>query len=96
MNEEKTLNNNLEDINERYRKAVEAALHKAPVRGEDRIYLTDLWTITSLPEELLVETLSKNNFSLPEEVKAVVDDRRRKKKILYSSQKNIESPGGEK
>lgn len=96
MNEEKKLTNNLEDINERYRKAVEAALQKAPVRGENRIYLTDLWTITSLPEELLIETLSKNVFSLPEEVKAVVDDRRRKKKILYNAQKNQESQGGEK
>ncbi|AKI97334.1 hypothetical protein [Kosmotoga pacifica] len=73
-------------IEESFVKGIASALQKAPVRNAGRIYLTDLWTITSLPEDLIVEILSQNTFELPEGATCVVDDRRRKKRIIYATE----------
>ncbi len=85
------VNHTEEEIRERYRKALEAAVQKAPVRAGDRIYLTDLWAVTSIPEEIIIETLSCCEIRLPEEVKSIVDDRRKKKRVLYGEKESKES-----
>ncbi|MEA2066382.1 MAG: hypothetical protein U9O65_04720 [Thermotogota bacterium] len=66
------------------RKGIQSALDKAPVREGEKIYLTDLWTITSLPEEIIIKELRKGKIRLPEKVGEVVDDREENKKTLLS------------
>jgi hypothetical protein len=77
------VNHSEEEITERYRKALESAIQKAPIRSGERLYLTDLWAITSIPEEVIVETLGSSEVKLPEGVSCIVDDRRKKKRIIY-------------
>ncbi|OAA29183.1 hypothetical protein AT15_04115 [Kosmotoga arenicorallina S304] len=82
-------NNEKPKIEESLVKGIASALQKAPIRSAERIYLSDLWVITSLPEDLIIEVLSKNIFELPEGVKCVIDDRHRKKRVIYpKDQKN--------
>ncbi|TYB83829.1 MAG: hypothetical protein FXF54_13125 [Kosmotoga sp.] len=69
------------------RKGIQSAIDKAPVREGGKIYLTDLWTITSLPEEIIIEELRKGKIRLPEKVGEVVDDREEKKKTLLSKKR---------
>jgi hypothetical protein len=69
------------------RKGIQSALDKAPIREGGKIYLTDLWTITSLPEEIIVEELRKAKVRLPEKVGEVVDDREENKKTLLSKKR---------
>jgi len=76
-------NNEKPKIEESLVKGVASALQKAPIRNSGRLYLSDLWAITSLPEDLIIEVLSQNTFELPEGANYVVDDRRRKKRIIY-------------
>lgn len=66
------------------RKGIQAAIDKAPIREGGKIFLTDLWTITSLPEELIIEELRKGKIRLPEKVGEVIDDREEGKKTLLS------------
>ena len=78
-------NNRVESLGnnqENFKKALDSAITKAPIRSGNRIYLTDLWIITSIPEEIIVELLTTNNFRLPEEAVAIVDDRRKHKRVL--------------
>ena len=75
-------NNEKPKIEESLVKGVASALQKAPIRNSGRLYLSDLWAITSLPEDLIIEVLSQNTFELPEGANCVVDDRRRKKRII--------------
>lgn len=85
-----------EEINEGYKKAVESAIQKAPVRSGDRVYLTDLWAITSIPEEIIIETLASCEIKLPPEAKCIVDDRRKKKRVLYGEKETKEQSGAAK
>jgi hypothetical protein len=66
------------------RKGIQSAIDKAPIREGGKIFLSDLWTITSLPEELIIEELRKGQIRLPEKVGEVIDDREEKKKTLLS------------
>ncbi|MFO7883056.1 MAG: hypothetical protein R6U52_11030 [Kosmotogaceae bacterium] len=66
------------------RKGIQSAIDKAPIREGGKLYLSDLWTITSLPEELIIEELRKGKIRLPEKVGEVIDDREDKKKTLLS------------
>ncbi|ACR79253.1 MULTISPECIES: hypothetical protein [Kosmotoga] len=78
-------------------KALQSAIQKAPIRNGGKIYLTDIWVITSLPEDMIIELFRRNQFALPEGVLAVVDDRRRRKKVIYDvretkTEKHEENP----
>ncbi|KUK80027.1 hypothetical protein V511_03735 [Mesotoga sp. Brook.08.YT.4.2.5.1] len=90
------VNHSEEEIRERYRKALESAVQKAPIRSGERLYLTDLWAITSIPEEVIVETLASSELKLPEGVSSIVDDRRKKKRIIYGKRESNEKGGGPK
>lgn len=59
-----------------FAKAVEGAIFKAPLRDDNRIYLSDLWFITSLPIDLIKESISKNSedLDLPEDINEIYDD----------------------
>ena len=90
------VNHTEEEIRERYRKAIESSLQKAPVRTGERIYLTDLWAVTYIPEEIIIEILSSCEVKLPEEVRCIVDDRRKKKRVLYGEKESNEQSGNTK
>jgi len=60
----------------KYIKAIEASLLKVPIRQGNCIYLSDIWLVTSLPKDLIVEILRKYQIELPENAKAVVDGKR--------------------
>jgi len=61
-----------------FAKAIESAIYKAPIRENNRIYLTDLWLITSLPEDLIKEAIVKHieDIDLPEDLECIYDDKR--------------------
>ncbi len=81
----------VENTLESFKRALDSAICKAPIRSGNRIYLTDLWIITSIPEEMIIELLASNQFRLPEEAVAIVDDRRKHKRVLCEA----ESQGGD-
>ncbi|MBZ4651049.1 hypothetical protein [Thermosipho sp. (in: thermotogales)] len=66
-----------------FAKAVESGIYKAPLRENNRVWLSDLWLITSLPEDLIKETISKyiEEIDLPEDVEEIYDDE--KNKVLW-------------
>jgi hypothetical protein len=66
---------NREDM-EKYVKAIEASLFKVPVREGDSIYLSDIWLVTSLPKDLIVEILKNYPIEMPENVKIIVDGKK--------------------
>jgi len=57
-------------LKESYRRAVEAALARVPVRN-GVVSVRDLWLETSLPVDLIVELLRENGIRLPPHVKRV-------------------------
>ncbi|KUK14868.1 MAG: Uncharacterized protein XD53_1704 [Petrotoga mobilis] len=66
-----------------FAKAVESAIYKAPLRENNKIWLSDLWLITSLPEDLIKEAISKyiEEIDLPDDVEEIYDDE--KNKVLW-------------
>jgi hypothetical protein len=63
-----------------FSKAVESSIFKAPVREENKIYLSDLWMINSLPEDLIIEVLEKfgKDMNIPDDIVEILDDKRKK------------------
>lgn len=70
-----------------FAKAIESAIYKSPIRGENQIYLSDLWFVTSLPEDLIIEVITKHidDLDLPEDVLEIYDDKRNK--VLWRKHK---------
>ena len=64
---------------EKYVDAIKKAAKEAPVRKDDSIDISDLWVITSLPVDLIMECVKNEKFEMPSYVKKVTD---RKKTIL--------------
>lgn len=58
-------------------KAIESSIIKAPVKNNNRILLSDLWVISSLPKDLIIEVLQEfsNDLTVPEDIKEIYDDR---------------------
>lgn len=61
-----------------FAKAIESAIYKSPIRENNFIYLSDLWIITSLPEDLIREAIAKHidDIDLPEDLEGIYDDKR--------------------
>jgi hypothetical protein len=66
-----------------FAKAIESAIYKAPLRENNKVWLSDLWFITSLPEDLIKEAISKyiEEIDLPQDVEEIYDDE--KNKVLW-------------
>ncbi len=60
----------------KYVDAVRKAIEEAPLRHGDVIEISDLWVITSLPSDLIVECVKNEEFSLPSYVKKIVYGKR--------------------
>jgi hypothetical protein len=58
-------------------KAIESSIIKAPVKNNNRILLSDLWVISSLPKDLIIEVLQKfsNSLTVPEDITEIYDDK---------------------
>ncbi len=69
MHEER-LNEQLGELKEGYRRAIEKAMERVPVRN-GVVVLRDLWLETSLPQDLLVEMLQENGLRMPSHVERV-------------------------
>jgi hypothetical protein len=61
---------------EKYIKAIESSLFKVPIREEGSIYLSDIWLVTSLPRDLIIEVLKNYHVEMPENVKIIVDGKK--------------------
>lgn len=61
-------------------KAVESAIYKSPVRKTDKIFLSDLWFITSLPYDVLKEAIEKHSMemNIPEDINYIFDEKSNK------------------
>jgi hypothetical protein len=61
-------------------KAIESAIYKSPVRKNDKIFLSDLWFITSLPYDILKEAIEKHskNMNIPEDINFIYDEKNNK------------------
>jgi len=62
----------------RYAKAISSALLKLEMEEPD---LSDIWVFTSIPEDLIRELLEKGLVNIPDNVRRIKDNRRRR--ILY-------------
>ncbi|BBE30097.1 hypothetical protein OSSY52_02380 [Tepiditoga spiralis] len=60
-------------------KAIESAVFKSAVRKNNRVYLSDIWFITSLPKDLIVEVITKyaDTIKIPEDIQFIYDDKRK-------------------
>jgi len=63
---------------DRYAKAILSALLKLEMEEPD---LSDIWVFTSIPEDLIRELLEKGLVNIPDNVRRIKDNRRRR--ILY-------------
>lgn len=81
---------NLEFDIEKYIQAVKSAVEKAPLRAEDIVDLSDIWVITSLPVDLIIECLKRPEMKLPSTVSKVIFN---KKVVVKNSE--YKSPEGE-
>ncbi|HEW92950.1 MAG TPA: hypothetical protein ENF81_10505 [Thermotogaceae bacterium] len=61
---------------EKYVRAVESSLLKVPIRQGNHVYLSDIWLVTSLPKDLIVEIIKKYQIELPENVKTIIDGKK--------------------
>jgi hypothetical protein len=69
-------------------KAIESAIYKSPVRKTDKIFLSDLWFITSLPYDILIEAIEKHSkdMNIPEDINYIYDEKNNKN--IWQRQKN--------
>ena len=60
-------------------KAIESAIFKSAVRKNNRVYLSDIWFITSLPKDLIIEVITKyaDTIKVPEDIQFIYDDKRK-------------------
>ncbi len=79
--DEDRLNSELVKLKDGYRRAIERAMERVPVRN-GVVALRDLWLETSLPQDLLVEVLQEDGVCLPPHVERVeLSPERRKRNV---------------
>ncbi|HCZ06303.1 MAG: hypothetical protein PWP37_248 [Thermotogota bacterium] len=62
----------------RYAKAVSTALTEIKIEEPD---ISDIWIVTSIPEDLIRELFEKGMVDVPDNIRKIVD--RRKHRTLY-------------
>jgi hypothetical protein len=76
---------------EKYIQAVKTAIEKAPLRSEDSVDLSDIWVITSLPVDLIMECLKRPEMKLPSTVSKIIFN----KKVVLKNSDYLNNPQGE-
>ncbi|MCD6239131.1 MAG: hypothetical protein J7K51_07420 [Thermotogae bacterium] len=61
---------------ERYKVALNKILQKAPIRKDGYVHVSDMWIISSLPKDLLLEMIRKGNVKLSSTAKGIKDKNR--------------------
>jgi|YelNatPaOPRAMG01_1025707.scaffolds.fasta_scaffold05977_9 hypothetical protein len=74
---------------EKYTQAVNSAISKAYLRADDSIEISDIWIITSLPMDLIMECLNSPDVKLPSNVSKLVLN----KKVILKNPNYIANPG---
>ncbi|MBO8160208.1 MAG: hypothetical protein H0Z24_01110 [Thermosipho sp. (in: Bacteria)] len=69
---------------ERYEKALSNVLKNLADRGMEEITIEELWIETSLPKDLILETLKRGNVNIPEEIKLITD----KETVIWGTKQN--------
>ncbi len=77
MHEER-LTDELGKLKDGYRRAIEKAMERVPVRN-GVVLLRDLWLETSLPQDLLAEMLQEDGLRMPPHVERVDLNMKRRK-----------------
>ncbi len=62
-----------EEYLEKYVNAIKTAIEEAPLRKDDSVYISDLWVITSLPIDLIIECVKSKELEIPSRVKRVTN-----------------------
>ncbi|MDK2950970.1 MAG: hypothetical protein PWQ77_635 [Kosmotogales bacterium] len=78
---------NNEDNNERYIKAIQSSINTAPIRNNSKIFISDLWVISSIPENMIISFLKAAEYDLPDEVNEIIDDSKKKDNVIYRKKK---------
>lgn len=84
MNENEITNENKD---ERYIKAIQSCINSAPIRNNSKIFISDLWVISSIPEDMIISFLKQGEYELPEEVNEIIDDSKKKNNVIYKKKK---------
>jgi len=88
MTERDKINENKnEDNNERYIKAIQSSINTAPIRNNSKIFVSDLWVISSIPENMIISFLKAAEYDLPDEVNEIIDDSKKKDNVVYRKKK---------
>ncbi len=85
--QDKINESNNEDNNERYIKAIQSSINTAPIRNNSKIFVSDLWVISSIPENMIVSFLKSAEYDLPDEVNEIIDDSKKKDNVVYRKKK---------
>lgn len=80
-------NSNEMDL-EKYVMAVQTAIEKAPLRADNSVDISDIWVITSLPIDLIMECLKKPQIQLSPKVSKVTFN----KKTILKNQGYLNEP----
>jgi hypothetical protein len=70
---------------EKYVNAVKKALEEAPVHKGDIVDVSDLWVITSLPMDLIMECLKSDDFKMPSHIRKITH----KRKVILKNENYI-------
>lgn len=62
-----------EEYLEKYVNTVKTAIEEAPVRNGNVVEITDLWVITSLPIDLIIECVKSTKFEIPSHIKRITN-----------------------
>lgn len=60
-----------EELMEKYVKAIQSAIEQAPVKKGESVDVSDLWVITSLPTDLIIECLKSFNIKIPSNIRSI-------------------------
>ena len=65
-----------EDLMEKYVKAIQSAIEQAPMKKGNAVDISDLWVITSLPTDLIIECLKSFEIKIPSNIREITNKRR--------------------
>ncbi len=62
-----------ENLMEKYVKAVQSAVRQAPIKKGESVDVSDLWVITSLPKDLIIECLKSFDVKIPSNIHSITN-----------------------
>ncbi len=62
-----------EDLMEKYVKAIQSAIEQAPIKKGGSVDVSDLWVITSLPMDLIIECFKSFDIKIPSNIRSITN-----------------------